>query len=137
VERQLQVTKIVADPPIFRSVLFNGSTQYLTASTNAGLNPDYNTAFWLSFWIKSSQAGQPTLLSNLDVGGKGLYVLLDGGKMEVHLYDALEAHASSVKTTTSVNDGSYGTTLPSLKPPVRQLQLGRFMSMAHQTRSAQ
>jgi hypothetical protein len=94
-------------PPIYRSLLFNGTTQYLSASTNAGLNPDYNTAFWISFWIKSSQAGQPTILSNLDSGGKGLYVLLDGGKMEVHLYDALEAHATSVKTATSVNDGLW------------------------------
>ncbi len=91
-------------PPIYSSLHFV-TNKYISAPTNSGLNPNYNSAYWMSFWIRTTQTGQPTLLSNLNGSGFGTYMLLDSGKIRIAMYGS--GGSVDVRTTSAtVNDGN-------------------------------
>lgn len=94
-------------PPIYSSLFFDGVADYISAPTNDGINPNYNTPFWLSFWIKTSQnSGTPTIISTLDATVVGLYVFMENaGTIRAGLWHT--AVRSEVRIPAVVNDGNW------------------------------
>lgn len=99
--------EVSGQPQIFSSLKLNGTSQYLIAATNAALKPNYNTAFWLNLWVKTTQVGQPTIISNLDITTTGLYILLDSGKVRAGLWSTSAFRADVRTTSVTVNDGNW------------------------------
>jgi hypothetical protein len=87
-----------------QSLLFDGSTQYGTAGDVLGF--EYNQAFSISFWFKSTDTGTRHIVSKTD-GSSGWLLTLAVGQVRWKLASSSGGSSCGIITTPTYNDGAW------------------------------